>query len=319
MTTHHLATALFTLMLTAGAASTQTTSELLERAIYTQDTVGDRDTAIQLYRQLLKSASSNRSYAAQAQYRLTLCLAQKGDRAAANAEFQVLARNFQDQPGLVSRARAQVSGLTLLEEPWGADETGQFAVLVPNSDSTGYWYTDDLWEYSARASSGNSHSVIFDLRQSRGNTIDRDARVEADRDSMRPPSSSNHEGVQEFRVDYGSDQVKLQRGGVVFRKVALSGPVFDQAELLPFLLRRLPLTVGYTTMLPLVSDQGVSSAELSVSGMEEVRAPAGAYRCYKVELPALHRTYWIAADGSRPLVKLHHAYEQDSMTSSLSW
>jgi hypothetical protein len=46
--------------------------------------------------------------------------------------------------------------------------------------------------------------------------------------------------------------------------------------------------------------------------MEEVRAPAGTYRCYRVELPAFHRTYWVAADGSRPLVKLHHAYETGS-------
>ena len=63
-------------LVTAGFG--QSVAELLEKGIYTQETIGNLDGAIQIYRQILKSAPKQREYAAQAQYRLTECLLGKG-------------------------------------------------------------------------------------------------------------------------------------------------------------------------------------------------------------------------------------------------
>ena len=106
------------LLPTAGSA--QTAAELLQKGIYTQETAGDLDAAIQIYRQVISSAGNQRALAAQAQYRLVVCMLRKNDREAAEKELQILAQYSEEQPDLVRQARAMMpSGLTLLPAPWG--------------------------------------------------------------------------------------------------------------------------------------------------------------------------------------------------------
>ena len=50
----------------------------MQKAIYTQETTGDVDSAIQMYRRIL-AAAPPRQLAAQAQFRLAQALLQKGD------------------------------------------------------------------------------------------------------------------------------------------------------------------------------------------------------------------------------------------------
>src|SRR5450759_1040781 len=67
--------------------------------------------------------------AAQAQYQLVVCMLQKGDRAAARKELDLLARNFSDQPDLATKARKLVpDGDTLLPAPWGEFEGSQLDI-----------------------------------------------------------------------------------------------------------------------------------------------------------------------------------------------
>jgi hypothetical protein len=69
-------------------------------------------------------------------------------------------------------------------------------------------------------------------------------------------------------------------------------------------MRRLPLAVGYTTKLPVTSEQLVpSQIEMKVTGIEEVQVPAGKYNCFKVSFGSLGQTFWIGTDRSRSLVK----------------
>ena len=49
-------------------------SELLEKGIFSEETKGDLDEAIKIYRQILADAKANRGFVAQAQYRLGQCL-----------------------------------------------------------------------------------------------------------------------------------------------------------------------------------------------------------------------------------------------------
>ncbi len=81
----------------------QTASQLLEKGIYAQETSGDLDAAIQIYRQITGSAFGQRDIAAQAQYRLAEALIKKGDLSAAATEFQKLARDYSDHQALISK------------------------------------------------------------------------------------------------------------------------------------------------------------------------------------------------------------------------
>ena len=53
-------------------------SVLLEKAVYTEETVGDMDAAIGIYEQVLESEDATRAVLQQAHYRLALCYERKG-------------------------------------------------------------------------------------------------------------------------------------------------------------------------------------------------------------------------------------------------
>lgn len=95
--------------LLAVPAAAQTAGELLQKGIYTQDTAGDLDGAIAIYRQIVNSGNSPRDIAAQAQYRLAQSLLEKGDLANGATEFSNLARNYADYGRLIANLAAQAN------------------------------------------------------------------------------------------------------------------------------------------------------------------------------------------------------------------
>jgi tetratricopeptide (TPR) repeat protein len=94
----------------------QSPSELLQKGIYLQETMGDLDGAIKIYKQVGQMAQQSR--AAQAQYRLGLCLERNGQQAEAARTFQKLIELYPDQTSLVAKVKANLpSGLKLLPAP----------------------------------------------------------------------------------------------------------------------------------------------------------------------------------------------------------
>ncbi len=102
---------LLAISLLAAPALAQPAAELLQRGIYFQDAAGNLDAAIQIYRQILSSAPTDRGIASQAQYRLTGALLRKGDLAAAAQEFSNLARQYTDYPKLVNSMAERVRSI----------------------------------------------------------------------------------------------------------------------------------------------------------------------------------------------------------------
>src|SRR5215471_6896151 len=96
-------------LLMALPAAGQTAAELLQKGIYAQETEGNLDNAILIYRQIVNSAPAQREVAAQAQYRLAQALLQKGDLATASKEFERLARDYADYQKLISNLAGQAS------------------------------------------------------------------------------------------------------------------------------------------------------------------------------------------------------------------
>jgi hypothetical protein len=106
MTIKSIAAAIVAVLLAAIPGAAQTAAELLQKGIYAQETSGDLDAAIQIYRQIVNSAPSQREIAAQAQYRLAQALLQKGDLTEASREFERLARDYAEYRNLVSSLSA---------------------------------------------------------------------------------------------------------------------------------------------------------------------------------------------------------------------
>ena len=75
----------------------ETAAELLEKAIYTEETVGDLPTAITIYQKVLIEARKGEALAAEAQYRLGKCLLKQKKTDKAVAAFQKVVDSYPDQ------------------------------------------------------------------------------------------------------------------------------------------------------------------------------------------------------------------------------
>jgi len=85
----------------------------MQRGVYSQDTAGNLDNAIAIYREVAGPRTADRALAAEAQYRLSQALLQKGDlQGAAEATLQ-LSTNFPDQADRIRQLAGANTGLSL--------------------------------------------------------------------------------------------------------------------------------------------------------------------------------------------------------------
>src|ERR1017187_2987808 len=82
MTNQYFVAAVVAVLLLGAPANAQSAADLLQKGIHAQETVGDVDGAIQIFRQVAASPTANKVLAAQAQYQLVGCMLQKGGRGA---------------------------------------------------------------------------------------------------------------------------------------------------------------------------------------------------------------------------------------------
>src|SRR5262245_29251741 len=125
--------AICNLMAGAFAADPATPSELLERAVYSEETKGDLDTAVQLYQQVVEQGKETQSLAAQAQYRLGVCFYKKKEFAKANEAFEKVLKDYPDQKELVAAAQEYLSRAVPLQPvPWPQDEEQRYDIRFPS-------------------------------------------------------------------------------------------------------------------------------------------------------------------------------------------
>ncbi len=125
----------------------QSASELLQKGIYTQETAGDLDGAIQIYRQIVGSAPAQHEIAAEAQYRLAQALVRKGDLTGAALEFQKLARDYSEYQALISRMSAtpQPQALHIAPAPLSAEFDSSRPVTVSGAVTQIQWMNPRSW------------------------------------------------------------------------------------------------------------------------------------------------------------------------------
>jgi tetratricopeptide (TPR) repeat protein len=124
-------TAVMALSLLAASGFAQSAAELLQKGIYNQDTVGNLDAAIQMYRQVVNT-SNDRALAAEAQYFLAQALLRKGDLSQAAQEFQKLATNFADFRELVMKASGRVHSFQPPAPPLGTVQNLRYHHIATN-------------------------------------------------------------------------------------------------------------------------------------------------------------------------------------------
>ena len=123
----------------AAIATADSPAELLEKAIYVEETVGDLDKAIEGYRKVLSATESTSSTAAEAQYRIGACLTRQGKAKEATEAFQKVVDDYQAAKAWVERANSQLSALNkLLSVPWGDGDEMHMHMKLPGGLAAGY-------------------------------------------------------------------------------------------------------------------------------------------------------------------------------------
>jgi len=291
---------LSTATLIATAAPAGSLAELLEKGIYSEETKGDLDAALQLYKQVVSEAKDGQAVAAQAQYRLGVCYYKKKNYAEATAAFEKLVKDYPEQKELLARARDYLAGaVTLLPAPWTDGEEMRLDIKFPTGFKVG------MGSYAIHAGETNGQKLwrptarIFAGVQSF-------SRVEVDADSFKPIHSRwKHTLIGDADTVYtpGHAELKL-KGKNEVKKIDLEGIVYDNEEAIQ-LMRRLPLATNYSTTLRFFASLGggaIVPVKLDVIGIEKLEVPAGTYECFKVELN-IHQTFWYSTEPHRYLVK----------------
>ena len=288
-----------------------TASQLLEKGIYTEETVGDLDKAIEIYQEAIDSAKANRTILAQAQLRLGLCFLKQGKDDEGTEVLQKLVDKFSDQTKIVAEARKHLpeapEPLELVPAPWADGEILSMDMKLPGGQFIGVLFTTadkmtvdgrSIWRIGMRrffGTGGINHTA---------------SRIDADAETFLPITSSfKHMILGDQEAEFGKDRVRIVShvgGSEKVRTLEYEGATYDNEQAW-HLMRRMPLAVGYKTIMPVVPifTGTYLPVGVEVTAIETVSVAAGTFECYKVDLDVQHtqQTFWYSTDANRYPVK----------------
>jgi hypothetical protein len=292
------------------ASTTETASALLEKAIYTEETVGDLPGAAKLYERAVAEAKRGETVAAKAQYRLGLCLLKQGKKEQGIAALEEVGRRFPNQKELVAAARKHTPTLPALKlrpPVWSEGESLHYRGRLDDGQELGTSVDSvesatldgkKIWRFRSWNCLGGSPMAT---------------RVDADFDSLMPIDRSlTVSGQIRYKQGY-----KYERGKVIANTIVGGKTTTSEIEVHPdpydqqegnFVLRCLPMAEKFTTHVPFFpSTSGTPvSVRFEVTGKETVEVPAGKFHCFRVRLRVMSitQTYWFSDDAHRYPVKI---------------
>ncbi|HEY3864177.1 MAG TPA: tetratricopeptide repeat protein [Verrucomicrobiae bacterium] len=289
-----------TVLLAAAAARAASPSDTLEQGIYSEETRGDIDAAMQLYQKVITQAKADQASAAQAQYHLGVCYYKKKDYNAATAAFDALIKDYPDQTNITALASKYLNGARALQPaPWSDGEVMSMDIKLEGGLKIGSAkYTvnagetngEKIWRFSTHIDAAGNQSV---------------SSVEADAATFAPLHSRwKHTLLGEVDSVYFPGRVNLKKtGSDAVTKLDCQGSVIDNEETVEW-MRCLPLADGFSTSAQLMASLGshIIPVKFTVSGPEQVQVPAGSFDCYKIDL-SIHQTFWVSADPKHYAVK----------------
>ncbi len=93
------------------AAQAESASVLLEKGIYQEETVGNLQSAMDIYQQIIADQQANRPFVAQAYYRLGMCYLKKNEKTKAAEMFLKLLKDYPEAVPFADKAGADLAKL----------------------------------------------------------------------------------------------------------------------------------------------------------------------------------------------------------------
>ena len=280
-------------------------AEMLEKGIYTEETVGDLESAMAIYAQIVDDEKASRPHAARAQFRLGLCHLKAGDEAAARAALNRVIHEFPEQKELVAQARERQSGiqsyLNLRPVPWQDGEFLHYRMSLPTGKELGFV------RVSADAAVEDGRDAWrLEMRRFVTNQADNYgvSRILVDAQTFQPIRSVLRHGI------LGNTDTSYGPSGAVVRsgdrevQVPARGHLFDNDQTI-HLLRLLPLEPEYEVQFSILPTWTGTAIDVGfeVEDVQTCKVPAGEFSCYEVAV-SQGETYWITTGPEQWPVKV---------------
>ncbi len=296
--------AMIVLTIVVGSAqvTAATATEMLEKGIYTEETVGDLDAAIEVYEKVIGQANESVRAAAEAQYRIGTCYEKQGKKDSATKAFQAVIDNFPTATEFVTQAKLRLPGAPeLLPVPWGDGDEMQYEMKLQNGLGIG----TQIWRVSKSELNGKPAWECNTWQVVTINAQKHRSQVFADSKTFSPMQSTwSHTLLGTAKAEYGNDEVTIQTVGKDEpTKLKLDGTIWDN-EQASQVFRRLPLADGFKSEITVVSTLGTAEVPLGleVTKIESIEVPAGKFECFRMQL-AIGQTFWISNDAHRYIVR----------------
>ncbi len=288
--------------------------DVLEEAIYLQEAKGDLDGAIALFNRIVESDEAARSLAAEAQFRLAVCLLELGLENRATKTFEALVDRFPDQTVWTEAALKRLPRAfepTIV--PWKDGERLAFEIRKSNNDLVGV----STFVINASNDEGNPVWETFHSEVTDGAVFY--ASAVFDQLSFKPIEGvMSHAILGKATSEYRDQEiVAFYEGHGENRSYPFEGKVLDNEQAIYF-LRQLPIEVGFKTEFSVfVALSGVvANISAEIKELEILDTIFGEIETYRIDLNVLGsiQQYWISADKLRRFVKM----EMSGMIASLS-
>ncbi len=300
------------------ASAVESASELLEKGIYAEETVGDLNKAVEYYGQAVAKSAATESAAAEAQYRLGNCLLKQKKETEAIEAFRKLVADYPAQKDWVAKAKKHLpeeKGLTLEQAPWKDGEFMQLDMRLGGGVKIGslIWTVNSAKLGDADVWAIKSHRFVLSGGENRG-VCD----VWADKKSFAPIKSEfRHLLIGNVDANYSEGQVtvkQIAKKNDAPHKESLEKTYYDNEQGV-YVFRMLPLKVGFKATVPIYVTFGGGKVGIPVEvvSKETVETPAGKFECFKMHLGIVDQDFWFSADENRYLVKL----EANGVTAEL--
>jgi tetratricopeptide (TPR) repeat protein len=308
----------------SSALSAQDPAVLLEKAIYTEETLGNINEAISIYQQVIAATDSSRTTAAMAVYRLGMCYQKIGRATDAQAAFSKLAKMYPEQQNLISKIPgAPAKGLQLRKTPWADGEVLRFgekqendgkgsqeAITAEYSMESVQLGGKTVWKLQCLKLISVPRLPGVETRRFQFSTVYMDpANLMPISSDVKQPAALSFgflttKYANSFSPGLIDQSSMLDSGGVTKKRLALDREVYDYSQL-EMIIRCLPLREGYQTILPVAFQNGPQDIKITVPVREIITVAAGTFDCYKViaNAPEQVAIYWISADANAYIAK----------------
>ena len=278
--------------------------DLMEQAVYEQQTADNPQKAIELYQQIITDENASREMLAQALYNTGLCYQKLDKKLEAKQAFSAVVTQYKDIDPYYQLADRQINPVF---EPtpatWPDGERLEFEIRSNNLDKVaGYYWTSTFkldWngtpalKLQNRAMSNNGMSMIV-----------------VDEKTSRPLYSEAINPNLKTRLTTAtwtdSTLIVSTEGDAETKTFPIEGNVYDGEQQF-WLMRQLPLEVGRKVQMKVQSilvSKAPQPNEYEVVAEELLEVPAGTFDSYKVSHANGLLSFWIDKGPEHRLLKL---------------